>query len=154
MRADSQCLEHGEALETQAVVFTVHHILPTLTVVRGAGRVRDQLHKTGGETEAQGGEGTTTQSHSVPSAQGVSGTRSHKDEKRGRFGSEQGRQDSEKELTSQRQGAPGLAYITQHTCLPPHTAHVRANVSPSTAHTPGPHSLANEPWRLGPNKLD
>lgn len=58
MCADSQCLEHGEALETHAVVFTVHHVLPTLTAVRGAGRVRDQLHKTGGETEAQGGEGT------------------------------------------------------------------------------------------------
>ena len=106
MCADSQCLEHGEALETHAVVFTVHHVLPTLTAVRGAGRVRDQLHKTGGETEAQGGEGTPLKSHSVSSAQGLAGTRSHKDEKRGRLGSEQRKQDFEEELTSQRHRVP------------------------------------------------
>ena len=92
MCADSQCLEHCEALETHAVVFTIHNVLPTLTAVRGAGRVRDQLHKTGGETEAQGGEGTPL--------------RSHKDEKRGRLGSEQRKQDSEKELICQRHRVP------------------------------------------------
>lgn len=49
---------------------------------------------------------------------------------------------------------PGLAYITQHTCSPPHASHVCANVQPSTSHTPGPLSLASEPPRLRLNKLD
>lgn len=40
---------------------------------------------------------------------------------------------------------PGLVYITNHTCSPLHAPHVCANVRPSTAHAPGPHSLANEP---------
>ena len=92
MCVDSQRLEHGEALETYAVVFTVHHVLPTLTAVRGAGRVRDQLHKTGGESEAQDGEETPL--------------RSHEDEKRGRLGSEQRKQDPGKELICQRHRVP------------------------------------------------
>lgn len=51
-------MEHGKAIETVAVVLTVRYLLPHLPVVSGTDRIRDQLQKTRGKTEAQGVEGT------------------------------------------------------------------------------------------------
>lgn len=65
----AQCLARGD---TTAVVCTVP-LVPTLASFEypacGAGRVTYQPHKTGGETEAQGGEGT----HSEPHGQSLQG---------------------------------------------------------------------------------
>lgn len=69
-------------------------------------------------------------------------------------GVEEEEQEGAEEADTPDPGAawPGLRN-TAH-LLPSHGPHVCVNVLPSTAPAPGPHALADEPRRLGPNKSD